>query len=85
MPKESRSVPPVPVSQYPFEMYAFGELYAENGKYMKRRGPRTTIKQHQVNSLVLKGCSICGNRIFVNKRISYSADASDFGAFVPEF
>ncbi|KAI6191189.1 hypothetical protein M3Y97_00200900 [Aphelenchoides bicaudatus] len=51
MPKESRSVPPVPVPQYPFEMYAFGEMCSENDKYLKRRGPRTTIKQHQLDVL----------------------------------
>lgn len=44
--KESRALPPIP--QYPFEMYTYGELYTDNGKFMKRRGPRTTIKQNQV-------------------------------------
>lgn len=50
--KENRNLPPIP--QYPFEMYAFGELYSDNGKFMKRRGPRTTIKQHQVWHYSLK-------------------------------
>ena len=36
------------IPQYPFEMYAFGEMYSDDGRLMKRRGPRTTIKQNQV-------------------------------------
>ncbi|CAD5234812.1 unnamed protein product [Bursaphelenchus xylophilus] len=47
------NLPAIP--QYPFEMYTFGEMYSEDGKYMKRRGPRTTIKQSQLDVL---------NRIF---------------------
>ncbi|CAD5229000.1 unnamed protein product [Bursaphelenchus okinawaensis] len=47
------NLPPIP--QYPFEMYTFGEMYSDDSKYMKRRGPRTTIKQSQLDVL---------NRIF---------------------
>ncbi|KAI1723121.1 homeobox domain-containing protein [Ditylenchus destructor] len=40
------------MSQYPYEMYAFGELYTdEDSKYARRRGPRTTIKQEQLDVL----------------------------------
>uniref|UniRef100_A0A914YKJ0 Homeobox domain-containing protein n=1 Tax=Panagrolaimus superbus TaxID=310955 RepID=A0A914YKJ0_9BILA len=39
------------IPQYPFEMYAFGEMYSDDGRLMKRRGPRTTIKQNQLDVL----------------------------------
>lgn len=37
---------------YPFEMYAFGELYSDNDSgLLKRRGPRTSIRQEQLEVL----------------------------------
>ena len=38
------------IPQYPFEMYAFGEMCGDDSRFTKRRGPRTTIKQSQVRS-----------------------------------
>ncbi|KAE9550430.1 hypothetical protein FO519_006345 [Halicephalobus sp. NKZ332] len=43
------------IPQYPFEMYAFGEMCGDDSRFTKRRGPRTTIKQSQLDVL---------NRIF---------------------
>ncbi|KAK0405030.1 hypothetical protein QR680_017769 [Steinernema hermaphroditum] len=43
--------------QYPFELYGYSEFCSEDSKYLKRRGPRTTIKQNQLDVL---------NRIFSN-------------------
>uniref|UniRef100_A0A1I7YU33 Homeobox domain-containing protein n=1 Tax=Steinernema glaseri TaxID=37863 RepID=A0A1I7YU33_9BILA len=42
---------------YPFELYGYSEFCSEDSKYLKRRGPRTTIKQNQLDVL---------NRIFSN-------------------
>lgn len=71
MSKEGRSAPSIPVPQYPFEMYAFGELYAENGKYMKRRGPRTTIKQQQVIELE----ALISQNIIWNGNLAWQTEA----------
>ncbi|TKR58535.1 hypothetical protein L596_029965 [Steinernema carpocapsae] len=37
--------------QYPFELYGYSEFCSEDSKYLKRRGPRTTIKQNQKRAL----------------------------------
>lgn len=42
------------IPQYPFEMYAFGEMCGDDSRMMKRRGPRTTIKQSQVNNKIFE-------------------------------
>uniref|UniRef100_A0AC35UCZ9 Homeobox domain-containing protein n=1 Tax=Rhabditophanes sp. KR3021 TaxID=114890 RepID=A0AC35UCZ9_9BILA len=39
------------IPQYPFEMYSYGELCSEDKRLLKRRGPRTTIKQSQLDVL----------------------------------
>ena len=48
-------------SQYPFEMYAYGEVYTNSedsmNSFSRRRGPRTTIKQEQLDIL---------NRVFAH-------------------
>ncbi|KAI6243715.1 hypothetical protein M3Y99_00034800 [Aphelenchoides fujianensis] len=46
---EARSQLAIP--QYPFEFYTQGEMFVEDEKFMKRRGPRTTIKQNQLEVL----------------------------------
>ncbi|KJH42609.1 homeobox domain protein [Dictyocaulus viviparus] len=40
---------------YNFESFTFSEFYDDDSKFLKRRGPRTTIKQNQLDVL---------NRIF---------------------
>ncbi|KAI6226904.1 hypothetical protein M3Y95_00670500 [Aphelenchoides besseyi] len=57
--KENRSElrPQPAIPQYPFEFYARGEMFLEDDKFSKRRGPRTTIKQNQLDVL---------NRVFAN-------------------
>uniref|UniRef100_A0A0N4Z677 Homeobox domain-containing protein n=1 Tax=Parastrongyloides trichosuri TaxID=131310 RepID=A0A0N4Z677_PARTI len=47
-----------PILQYPFEMYTYGEMCSDDtNSLLKRRGPRTTIKQSQLDVL---------NTIFIN-------------------
>lgn len=39
----------ISMPHYPFEMYTFGEMYTDaDSKCLKRRGPRTSIRQEQV-------------------------------------
>uniref|UniRef100_A0A0N5BEB3 Homeobox domain-containing protein n=1 Tax=Strongyloides papillosus TaxID=174720 RepID=A0A0N5BEB3_STREA len=41
-----------PILQYPFEMYTYGEMCSDDqNNLLKRRGPRTTIKQSQLDVL----------------------------------
>ncbi|CEF69321.1 Homeobox domain and Zinc finger, LIM-type domain and Homeodomain-like-containing protein [Strongyloides ratti] len=41
-----------PILQYPFEMYTYGEMCSDDSNnLLKRRGPRTTIKQSQLDVL----------------------------------
>lgn len=51
--EDNNALETLSLPQYPFEMYAFGQMYTDaDSKYMKRRGPLTSIRQEQVLNFI---------------------------------